>query len=571
MVGRRTSDAGVDTRGMIDLAFDDGDEGDETAVDVFEGEAGGRSSTGAPLTSVAAGESTGGLDSLSVSVSDDAPPLPSKREHQQGKERQGQEGEQQQQQEQEQPQQQEQAQQEREREQEQQPEVASSVGCSKSRRWPFSRLRSSRRKAEAADGFDTLDSLVSSSSPSSSGNQQQQQQQQQQQHKSSSMKRSLSPKTIKRLSTRRRTRGVRASCHRVLCATQLQRPMDHIHTAHTQTTGLAGPDSGVGQAQAPRDELDTGKGHLFVCVHGLEGNRYDLRTIQLRLRAWAPQAAFVMWDGADTHRGIPAMAESLIEDIQAGILKHKPTHISFVGHSMGNLVIRYALSKPDLEDFIQFEQEQEQEQQEQQEQQQEGRKFKAKAVLYSYVSLCGPHCGAVQLSGLVSTGLWFMGKLTRSASIPQLQLKDGGRDPRTALLYSMRHTGRLGSFRHVVLVASPQDGYVSVSSALLTPQASSTAGEGTWRGLGRKRSRKTNAFEEIRVALLNELLSGPHTSLTRCQVVFPPSKARFSIANAIGRTAHVALLDSERFVAKFVLSHLHCFLRPPSPSSVSHA
>ena len=39
MVGRRTSDAGVDTRGMIDLAFDDGDEGDETAVDVFEGEA----------------------------------------------------------------------------------------------------------------------------------------------------------------------------------------------------------------------------------------------------------------------------------------------------------------------------------------------------------------------------------------------------------------------------------------------------------------------------------------------------------------------------------------------------
>ena len=133
----------------------------------------------------------------------------------------------------------------------------------------------------------------------------------------------------KRLSTRRRTRGVRASCHRVLCATQLQRPMDHIHTAHTQTTGLAGPDSGVGQAQAPHDELDTGKGHLFVCVHGLEGNRYDLRTIQLRLRAWAPQAAFVMWDGADTHRGIPAMAESLTEDIQAGILKHKPrTYLS---------------------------------------------------------------------------------------------------------------------------------------------------------------------------------------------------------------------------------------------------
>ncbi len=41
-------------------------------------------------------------------------------------------------------------------------------------------------------------------------------------------------------------------------------------------------------------QSDTGSRHLVVCVHGMDGNRYDLRTLRLCLEEVFPRMEFLM-------------------------------------------------------------------------------------------------------------------------------------------------------------------------------------------------------------------------------------------------------------------------------------
>lgn len=293
---------------------------------------------------------------------------------------------------------------------------------------------------------------------------------------------------------------------------------------------------------------DRGQGHLFICVHGLEGNQYDLRNMRLTIQRRLPTASFLMSSSNqhDTHADINVMAKNLIDEIKDSLEKMRPTHISFIGHSLGNIIIRKALSDSSFSDLLKASPVH------------SSTKssynvadvMRSQILLHSFISLSGPHCGAVFLSGLVNAGLWIMGKWTKSTSIPQLQLKDT-RNPRESLLYSMRQGTLLREFRYIVLASSPQDGYVSTASSLLLPEP--RAGSRT----------RSTIFEEIRCSLLREIIDSRQTTLIRCQVVFPTQKSKLSFMHMAGRAAHVALLDSEEFLSKFFQSHRRCFVRSP--------
>jgi pimeloyl-ACP methyl ester carboxylesterase len=126
--------------------------------------------------------------------------------------------------------------------------------------------------------------------------------------------------------------------------------------------------------------------HLIICVHGLDGNSGDLRLIKTYLELCLPacQLDFLMSSSnqSSTFDDIDLMVKQLLEEIDTHIERYglKAKRISFVGHSLGNLIIRATVSHPRFERY--------------------------RKLLYTYLSLSGPHLGTLfNTSGLVNTGL----------------------------------------------------------------------------------------------------------------------------------------------------------------------
>lgn len=128
----------------------------------------------------------------------------------------------------------------------------------------------------------------------------------------------------------------------------------------------------------------------------------------------------------------------------------RPTRISFVGHSLGNIIIRSALTRPQMKPLL--------------------------SRLHTFLSLSGPHLGTLyNSSGLVNMGMflshidarfvknlfiipgmWFMQKWKKSGSLLQLCLRDAT-DVRQSFLYRLSQRSTLHHFKNVLLCGSSQD------------------------------------------------------------------------------------------------------------------
>uniref|UniRef100_A0A8C2H6D7 Family with sequence similarity 135 member B n=1 Tax=Cyprinus carpio TaxID=7962 RepID=A0A8C2H6D7_CYPCA len=259
--------------------------------------------------------------------------------------------------------------------------------------------------------------------------------------------------------------------------------------------------------------------HLVVCVHGLDGNSADLRLVKTFIELGLPGSRldFLMSEHnqTDTFADFDTMTDRLLDEIIQHIQLYNLTirRISFIGHSLGNIIIRSVLTRPRFRCYL--------------------------CKLHTFLSLSGPHLGTLyNNSTLVSTGLWLMQKLKKSGSLLQLTFRDHT-DPRQTFLYTLSKKPGLQFFRNVVLVASPQDRYVPFHSARI--EMCRTA----------LKDRTTGpVYTEMINNLLQPLLSAPNCRLIR-QNVF---HALPNTANTlIGRAAHIAVLDSELFLEKFLL------------------
>ncbi|KAG7268337.1 hypothetical protein CRUP_013274 [Coryphaenoides rupestris] len=156
--------------------------------------------------------------------------------------------------------------------------------------------------------------------------------------------------------------------------------------------------------------------HLIVCVHGLDGNSADLRLVKTYLELGLPgcRIDFLMSERNqnDTFADFESMTDRLLDEIVQYIQLYNLTvsKISFVGHSLGNLIVRSVLTRP---------------------------RFKC---------------------------LWFMQKWKKSGSLLQLTCRDHS-DPRQTFLYKLSKKSGLQFFKNVVLVGSLQDRYVPYHSA----------------------------------------------------------------------------------------------------------
>ncbi|XP_057350002.1 protein FAM135A isoform X10 [Manis pentadactyla] len=259
--------------------------------------------------------------------------------------------------------------------------------------------------------------------------------------------------------------------------------------------------------------------HLIVCVHGLDGNSADLRLVKTYIELGLPggRIDFLMSERNqnDTFADFDSMTDRLLDEIIQYIQIYSLTvsKISFIGHSLGNLIIRSVLTRPRFRCYLH--------------------------KLHTFLSLSGPHLGTLYNSStLVNTGLWFMQKWKKSGSLLQLTCRDHS-DPRQTFLYKLSNKAGLHYFKNVVLVGSLQDRYVPYHSARV--EMCKTA---------LKDKQSGQIYSEMIHNLLRPVLQNKDCNLVRYNVINALPNTADSL---IGRAAHIAVLDSEIFLEKFFL------------------
>jgi hypothetical protein len=141
---------------------------------------------------------------------------------------------------------------------------------------------------------------------------------------------------------------------------------------------------------------------LMVLVHGFQASSYDMRLIKNYLALLYNDYDFLCSSGNEekTCGDIQAMGLNLANEIRAYIKKNHLTQlgkISFIGHSLGGVIIRAAL--PHLEEY--------------------------KDKMHTLLTLSSPHLGYLfHTSSLVNFGMWFLKAWQQSKCLSQLSLTD---------------------------------------------------------------------------------------------------------------------------------------------------
>ena len=337
--------------------------------------------------------------------------------------------------------------------------------------------------------------------------------------------------------------------------------------------------------------------HVVVLVHGFAGSLQDLRLIRAHLSAVAPNAHTVVSSanhGRTSTSSLEEMGARLATETaaamehleaegwpvrgggrrprcaataaaEAAARESARPRLSFVGHSMGCLVIRAAMTHPALAPHLDR--------------------------LHAFLSVSGPHLGyggdaASRAPGCFaprrSAFEWALRAFGRVASraecLREMTFSDARR-PEEGYLWRLAHDPRasLGKFRHVVLVSSPQDGYVPRGSARV--DADDVLAErfgferfGFETSASARRESRARARREMARAILFPVLEKARalrgaesrvaretvTSLCLVDVHFPRPRRR-SLSSWIGRKAHTDFLETHAWIKYVLWAHRHAF------------
>ncbi|KAM3246865.1 hypothetical protein P3L10_008632 [Capsicum annuum] len=269
---------------------------------------------------------------------------------------------------------------------------------------------------------------------------------------------------------------------------------------------------------------------IVVFVHGFQGHHLDLRLVRNQWLLIDPKVEFLMSEVNEekTSGDFREMGLRLAQEVTSFIKKKmdkasrsgnlKSIKLSFVGHSIGNIILRTALTESIMEPYLRF--------------------------LHTYVSVSGPHLGYLYSSNsLFNSGLWLLKKLKGTPCIHQLTFTDDP-DIRNTFLYNLCKQKTLENFRNIILLSSPQDGYVPYHSARIE-MCQASSGDN---------SKKGKVFLEMLNDCLDQIRaqSSEHRVFMRCDVNFDTTLQGRNLNTIIGRAAHIEFLESDIF-AKFIM------------------
>ncbi|KAK9724181.1 hypothetical protein RND81_05G054300 [Saponaria officinalis] len=269
---------------------------------------------------------------------------------------------------------------------------------------------------------------------------------------------------------------------------------------------------------------------IVVFVHGFQGHHLDLRLVRNQWLLIDPKAEFLMSEANEdkTSGDFREMGNRLAKEVISFVKKKTDKYsrsgglrtikLSFVGHSIGNVIIRTALADSIMEPYLRF--------------------------LNTYVSVSGPHLGYLYSSNsLFNSGLWLLKKLKSTQCIHQLTFTD---DPelQNTFFFKLCQQKTLENFKNIILLSSPQDGYVPYHSARieLCPGSSTDF------------SKRGKAFLEMLNNCLDQIRSPSieHRVFMRCDVNFNMSSHGKNLNTFIGRAAHIEFLETDIF-AKLIM------------------
>ena len=186
--------------------------------------------------------------------------------------------------------------------------------------------------------------------------------------------------------------------------------------------------------------------HLFIFSHGLKGEANQFKFLKLVLKLAIPKCKVLSCISNEdkSDNDIFEMGKKLafeVEEYIDSLMKKDPRfklgRISFIGHSLGGLIIRAALQ------HLKF--------------------YKDK--MHGLMTFATPHLGSIKHSNkMICSAMWVMKKATGSQALHQLGLTDQ-KNIEDTNLFKLCLTKGMNWFKHVILVSSHQDLYVPFDSA----------------------------------------------------------------------------------------------------------
>ncbi|OII70888.1 uncharacterized protein cubi_00816 [Cryptosporidium ubiquitum] len=244
--------------------------------------------------------------------------------------------------------------------------------------------------------------------------------------------------------------------------------------------------------------------HIMIFVHGLQGSAFDMRNVRNIISLYYPDVLCLLSTCNEdyTDGPIEEMGKRLSDEIITAISPFSKSlkKLSFVGHSLGGIIIRAAL--PHLYMFS--------------------------SQFYLYWSLSAPHLGCISNnSKLINAGVWIMRKWSSSQCINQLALSDSPNYEET-FMYKLatEHSALFSKFRHIVLCSSHQDMYAPYDSA---------------------RAEYSPDGPSVYKVMVESLLKDVDpTRIVKVDVNFHlPQK---NLDTFIGRAAHIQVIENQLFV-----------------------
>ena len=260
--------------------------------------------------------------------------------------------------------------------------------------------------------------------------------------------------------------------------------------------------------------------HLYVFVHGFQASSYDLRAFKNCVALKHPRVLFLCSTSNEelTEGPIEVMGKNLAKEVKSYIREwcyskdHKTLYmsrLSFVGHSLGGLIIRSAL--PFLEEY--------------------------KSFMHGFMTLGSPHLGYMYNSNsLINAGMWFLKNWKSSESLKQLSMSDKS-SPKDCYLYKLSKSVGLSWFKHLVFLGSNQDRYAPYDSSRV--QLCS-------RAMSNQNDENNRLFIKMTQNILSRLSGGSCEKIIRIDVNFKIDESNLDAL--IGRTAHILLVECEPLI-----------------------
>ena len=265
--------------------------------------------------------------------------------------------------------------------------------------------------------------------------------------------------------------------------------------------------------------------HVVVLQHGYQGKPRDMSLFRNMMALNFPKFRYLLAESnmSSTELSFKIMGENLAAELLEFLKKNcvgkiQLGKLSFVGHSIGSLIIRAALTSPLLLPYLD--------------------------KLHSFVSLSSPHLGFYFAPGIVNTAVWIFKRMMKSTALEELSFTDAPKVEDSALYRLAADSSALRQFSHVLLFSSHQDNYSPYHSSRIEQCRAGARGKDSASGVMFQR-------------MLNHLHDNlrPENTL---RVDVSHAEKHGIISTAIGRQAHIRFIDS--FQLTFMIVHSYAYI-----------